>query len=141
MRAYDLAIMFAILGAVTGFLQGSFIASDTSWFDGVGDSSLPDEHKIDVDEEQAESLNPQGDMSMSEVMVYNYHALGIFLNSMVRIFYFSDLINNVFYIPHPDDATKNIFSPVGYIINVGVILVYMGGAVQLWRQSGFKGMD
>lgn len=143
MRAYQLMLVLAFLGSVSGAIEGTMAYGvahgEQDWFAGQVDYiDFQDEYMV-VQEDQLVNMKDTSDMGATELAIKEFGAVGIMLNSIYRIVYIGDIIADLFEVPDPANPSVNLFGPFALMIQLGIWSVYGMGVLQVWRQQGFKG--
>lgn len=140
MRAYDIALFLALLGAVSGALDYVMMdAGGTNWFESY---TTPDMQMISVSEDMVGNLNESSSQSYIPSSVEGVLFGVYFLLSMFKgMLLFSSVLANVFYYADPANPTSNLFLPVLVIIQVGIWIVYIIGILQYKSGRNLREME
>lgn len=128
MRAYDLALMLAIFGAVMGVLDTSAVWSSGSIDTGpaIITQDAFDDIKI-IEKPSAVDI-------MTDMLVYGWTALLLLFNVLIRIVFIADIIANVF------GNTAEAMQVAG-VVQVGIWITYASALFQGKTGKSLKGME
>jgi len=135
MRMYDMMLFFALLGAVSGAIDG-LMANGDSWFDSYTSTDMTSV-VIDTDDRyEMGSLQSNADegsmgISMSVMMML--------WGTIKGVFAFGYVLNDIFYVA--DENGSNMFWPVIAIFQAGIWLIYAIGIFQMFTGRVVKGME
>lgn len=128
MRAYDLALFLALLGAVMGLLDSSAVWAGGSIDTGpeVINQSAFDNIKVIED--------PSATEIFVDTMTYGWTALLLLFNVLLRIVFIADIISSVF-----GNSPEAI--AVAATVQIGIWLTYATALFQAKTGKSLKGME
>ena len=128
MRAYDLALILALFGAVMGLLDSSAVWSGGSIYNGPEVINQTSFDNIKVIE------NPSGIDIAIDMMSYGWTALLLLFTALLRIVFIADIIASIF--GNTAEAVA-----VAVIIQFGIWLTYAIAMFQAKTGKSLKGME
>lgn len=128
MRAYDIALILALFGAVMGILDTSAV-----WAGGTIDTG-PDVINQSVFDDIKVIEDPSDLAIATDMLTYGWTAIIMFFGVLMRIIYIQDIIADGF-------GGSPEAEMVAWTVQAGILLTYAVALVQLKTGKNIKGME
>lgn len=144
MRAFDILLFLALLGAVNGALDYMYQSEfSNNWF-GTHTEKW-DMEMVVIDNStlsQFEESKNGEPISQGEQDSFITNLLGVsevVFGALYMLFELDDkVLDVIFYVPHPDDPSVNLFAPINDFIMVGLYVIIFIGFYQIKSKTSVK---
>jgi len=133
MRMFDIMLFLALLGAVSGAVDGLMLSTTDNWF---SEYTTPDMSTVDIDTD--DRFNSQSLVSDDDEKVPSV-GWSMVIGAVTGIFAITFVIGNIFYVPNATGG--NMLAPFLVVIQVGIWIIYAWGIMQFISGKSIKGME